>query len=532
MKSGKNRKKSLAKGDALVDNLPILVEKMAERRAIYEKAAQVSHRRLLMFRFGNQASASNRRRTILTVEQLEARNCPTGLSPIHTTVSGAFTQSITLTGVNVGDRVTIHAQLDTTDPNEEHEGVDESLHIVTSGGEFVVGNYGPLGRQLFNFTATQANQQIGAFIRNWDADETGTLDINGQGLQIIIPGDVTEFRITEDPKMPEITAEASLDGMTSDPQLAAVHFNWTAQVTFNASDGDTHAKDIAAQQYTKSDVVGPSVTFKDSDWMDTIRGGRLVLTVTATIDGEEMQGTLDGLTIKGRNPGADAVKAYIDTFDQPDSYPSGSSYDYHEVLKKIASQESGQNFLQFHNSGQIEGTPLFSSDNFGGAGIMQITPASPEQVWDWKANIDAAVQKFNSGLELSDRYVTNLQRYVTRTILPQVNARRATMGLQPLVSITVPNFGADMVVLDAIRGYNGYAGHNPVYTAQTLHEYILSTDTSGNLNLDIDATTLTATASWVRLDSAARAQILTRQGIPMNHWGDINYVDNVLGQDV
>jgi hypothetical protein len=445
------------------------------------------------------------------VLQLEPRIC---LSVnLHQIIATGDSRAIPLTGVHAGDKVIIKATLQTTDVDEFTESYfAESLHIVTSQQEFVDTVYSK--QQLYTFTAQQDGESIRAFLKNFDYDETGTLDITIQQLTITIPVDQATYHITSDPKMPDIAAKATL---TSPPDnqsidLSQVKFTWQARISFPASDGLNAIADIPETVFTKT-TIGPNVTFTTADWKGMIRGGRLVLTVQATINGADMEGTKDGLKILGDNPSADAVKAYISSFSAPPSYPSlGATFTYQQILTKIALQESDGTLGQFIS----DGTPLFSGANDGGAGIMQITPPTAEQVWDWKANVQAGVKKLNSSLELADRYVANLRLYINSSFLAATNTARQNQGLPPLVSIVIPNWTADQKVRDAVRGYNGYNGADPIDSALHLHQYALKRTPSGSLSIAIDPATLIATASWYEVPASDRPSR-----------GDPDYVNHV-----
>ena len=80
------------------------------------------------------------------------------------------------------------------------------------------------------------------------------------------------------------------------------------------------------------------------------------------------------------------------------------------------------------------------------------------------------------------------------------------------LTISVPLLGADQVVLNAIRGYNGFSGSDGF--GNKLEEYQLATDSSDNLKFSyVNLTKHIASLAWVRVP--------TKPGVP-------DYVVNVL----
>ena len=83
--------------------------------------------------------------------------------------------------------------------------------------------------------------------------------------------------------------------------------------------GTNAIRNTGPDTFAKHAVQGPKASFSGTDWQGIVRGGQLTLTVTATIRGESVKATLDGLSIKGQNPPKNAVQSYINS--QP--VPSG-----------------------------------------------------------------------------------------------------------------------------------------------------------------------------------------------------------------
>jgi hypothetical protein len=184
-------------------------------------------------------------------------------------------------------------------------------------------------------------------------------------------------------------------------------------------------------------------------------------------------------------------------------------------MRRIFCQESGQ--TQF--SGDC---PLWSSDNAKGAGIGQITPASDDEVWNWKINVASGKAKLASTRAIAAAFPGRIQNSQSlKTLLSAYNLTRTAAGLEPLKSVTVPAFTADQQEHDAIRGYNGYAGSDPDFPGFVLHEYRIVRDGNGLLQVtNINEATLTGAVSWEEVPVADRPQ----------DRGEPNYVHLVLSR--
>lgn len=103
-------------------------------------------------------------------------------------------------------------------------------------------------------------------------------------------------------------------------------------------------------------------------------------------------------------------------------------------------------FIQFTS----DGVPYW--DN-GGVGIMQLTPPpSDDDSWSWKENIDDGITTFNQKLSKSVTFA--------QAILNDVRERLGQQGLAATVDPWTPR----MVILNAIRGYNGYSHRHSKWT--------------------------------------------------------------------
>jgi hypothetical protein len=312
-------------------------------------------------------------------------------------------------------------------------------------------------------------------------------------LLISVPGNQMVYRISADGKMPTIVADATVEGSTTD--ISGVSIKWTAQVRFTGNE-TKHA--VAGTPYDQSKTTtGGHLALERGDW-SKLRGGSVTLVATATIDGKTARGSLDGLKILGTNPSVDDIRAALGT----------------DTLRRIAHQES--NFRQFLS----DGYPYFSEDNLGGAGIMQITPASEDQRWDWRANVKAGIANYQEKYRLSGTYVQSLRNSAGfKNLVAAINKDRAA-NKQPALTVTIPDFTEEQRTNDAIRGYNGWAGRDPIDRSLHLHEYRLARDANGQLQLRLIPKTNRAEAIWERVPVADRPQDV----------GDPDYVNHVLSQ--
>jgi hypothetical protein len=241
-------------------------------------------------------------------------------------------------------------------------------------------------------------------------------------------------------------------------------------------------------------VTGPNLQILPGDW-PRLGGGNLTLRVDAVIDGKPLSAELGGLKIVGTNPSLADVRLALGQ----------------DTLRRIAHQESG--FEQF-----LGDWPKFSSDGLKGAGIMQITPATIEQRWNWRTNVAAGVAVFNGRYALTNTYVASMSTStVLAGLIAQYNKDRSA-NKRPVLTVTVPPFTDEQRLRDATRGYNGWAGQDPIDPALHLHEYRLRM--SGALPLVQDL-----------LDG--KTGVLIWETVPVSDRpasGDPDYVEHVWAQ--
>ena len=300
-------------------------------------------------------------------------------------------------------------------------------------------------------------------------------------LQLIVDGGPV-FAMSSDLKMPVIHVHAHLTGI--DPSLSStVRFTWTTQVIYHASDSTNP---------NARDVIGPVlkvIAGKDyTPQFDKIRGGDLTISVSATVAGKTLTAQSSRLRIIGANPSVAQLNAYIDTHAIPGNYPKESKYDYHKILHQIASWESsgGKQFLP-------DGSPKWSHDKpaLFGAGIMQITPASDDEIWNWKVNIDDGIRIFNA--KLSDAV-----GYPARVAVKTHGELNAAKNRLHLTSVVIEPFGPDRIVREAIQRYNGGV------------LYRIARDSHGRPTITIHGST--GVATWVEGGNGYLNDVLSQPG--------------------
>ena len=174
--------------------------------------------------------------------------------------------------------------------------------------------------------------------------------------------------------------------------------------------------------------------------------------------------------------------------------------------------------------------PLFSRDKLGGAGIMQITNPRPsdDEVWNWSANVAGGIGVFNEKVATARNYPARVRASAGfANLVARFNQDRARHGLSP-ISVDLPDFKSgdfdnnlQELELDAIRGFNGFAGDDGMgFDPPVLHEYRVALDVAGNLRVSIDPATNRGTAIWERVPETA----------PNPKHGDPNYVNDVLSE--
>jgi hypothetical protein len=309
-------------------------------------------------------------------------------------------------------------------------------------------------------------------------------------LKLSTPLDQREYQISEAPAMPALRIDVTLTGGT----MGSSPIQWRVRLTFAGSE-TPYGKAGTAIDFQKN-TAGAALNLQPADW-PKLRGGLLTVTATAVVQGRPVTATLDGLRIVGKNPSEAAIRQRLGV----------------ESLRRIARQESGMK--QFGS----DNWPYFSRDGMGGADLGQITPAIEDQRWNWRANADAMITKFNQTTSLAHTYQSSVRNSMKfAELVRALNWSRAKAKLHTLF-VTLPPWTADQLTRDAIRGYNGWAGNDPVVAGLHLHEYKLGVTAQGELKVVILGNGTTALAVWDPVPVADRPRI-----------GDPDYVAHVLSQ--
>ncbi|CAN5202227.1 hypothetical protein BH18THE2_BH18THE2_29390 [soil metagenome] len=332
---------------------------------------------------------------------------------------------------------------------------------------------------------------------NTNTQAAGPTQLQSQvpALRIVSPApNAPDFAITDQPAMPVINAEAIITGVNPDPTPNTV-FEWTIQIRFQAQQC-LHGRNRAINLDLVQTVQGRRFT----PTFNLIRGGTLGLIATANVSGRQLQARIDGLRIVGTNPRRADVHAALGN----------------NTLRRMACQESGQRQFRGPADGGKGRCPLFSSDNLGGAGILQLTNPRPtdDQVWNWRSNVAAGIALFNQKQAVARAYPARVK--ASRGFINAVNRfndRRRAQGL-PIMALDLPDFTPDQLELDTIRGFNGFAGIDQFGLA--LHEFRVAMN--GNELRVVNITQTTGLLVWERVPAADRPRS-----------GDPNYVNNILG---
>jgi hypothetical protein len=281
---------------------------------------------------------------------------------------------------------------------------------------------------------------------------------------------------------------------------------WRVRLRFDAA----HCPHGPNRQIIHPDIVKTVVGGTFAISFTQVRGGQLTISVRATVAGRVLTAQSSRLDIRGTNPALPDLRAAMP----------------HNMLRRIARFESGGG-RQFRAAadGGIGPCPLWSGDNLGGVGIMQITIPRPtdNEVWNWRENVAKGIQIFNQKVAAARGYpaqVRNSHRFTQLVRLFNAERHKHKLPAIPvdLPDFTTGDFDANMqqLELDSIRGFNGWGGRDQF--GLHLHEFRVALDAQGHLRVNLDPTGTSATAIWERVPATARPQ----------SFGDPDYVNHVL----
>jgi hypothetical protein len=341
------------------------------------------------------------------------------------------------------------------------------------------------------------------------------VSVTSGSVQITVDGQDQPFAITALPtaKMPLIRAHVNVVGLGPDA-TGTTTFTWHTTITLLAGDCVGGRDVVWAMDET---VVGGDYT---PNFNGAIRGGSLLFTVTANLNGCQLTTNSEEVEIYAENPGPSAVQQYAEQL-------GGDS-----TLGMILCAETGQQ--QFTPDGFC---PLWNTSGDGGVGIGQITPQKGENpamydflVWDWTANVRQAVQEYYNKEDAAIGFPSRIGRSQSlATLLATYNQTRKQQGKEPLLAIFVPPFTDEQRMRDTIRGFNGFQGSDPDFPGfNELHEYwIKRSPNTGDPSTDllvvenVDEQSLTGYAVWEEVPVCKR---------PAAPCAQRNYVNYVLSQ--
>ena len=317
-------------------------------------------------------------------------------------------------------------------------------------------------------------------------------------IEILSPADNTVFDIAPGTaatgaQMPVIRAEARVTGVTPDSTPTAI-FTWTVSIKFQCSDctnGKTREINDEFRLTTHGGVC--AIHFP------RVRGGLLTISAAVNLPSGCFEKGTKGLRIRGINPPRQEVNRAC-----------GDQW-----LQKMVLQESRRRQFAADPETGASNCPLFSGDRLGGVGLLQITVPKPtdDEHWNWKANIERGMQILNEKRNIARQYPAQVRAsHGFQDLLRRFNA-----GRNPPAVIQLPDFTPVQLEMDAVRGYNGWAGRDAF--GLPLHEFRVPVDAQGNLRVTINASHH-GVIEWEQVPAADRPQ----------NTGDPNYVRNVERQ--
>jgi hypothetical protein len=317
-----------------------------------------------------------------------------------------------------------------------------------------------------------------------------------------------QFAISEQCVMPVITATATLKNITPDPK-AILQYQWVVTLVFKCG-SCAHS---LSRTTSHAPINATTIDNRLAITFSQIRGGDLLVKVTVRVGNSTLTTQSSGLKVVGTNPGVASLAA---------AAPNNVTF------RKLMRLESGlRQFL-------APDCPMFSGDNAGGVGLCQLTSPAPtdDQVWSWKENLRGGVALWNDKEDNAKKYpeqvrqgsdfqglvrAYNAQRSATAAAAAKAAGKPAPNT--PPIAVTLPDYTADQLRLDTLRGFNGYAGQ--------LHEYRVKVDSNGLLVVTLNAAGSQGSAEWERVSAADRIAFYDKIGLSANRRGDPNYVDDV-----
>ena len=318
------------------------------------------------------------------------------------------------------------------------------------------------------------------------------------------PAAGTHFAIDGDGNMPIIVAQARIVGVPTNLALTTP-LTWRVSLRFDAS----HCRHGPNRQINHPDIVKTAVGRTLAISFTAVRGGSLSISVRAKVGGRVLTAHSSLLDIRGTNPLLQSLRG---------SLP-------HDTLRRIARFESGGRQFLAAADGGVGACPLWSGDNLGGVGIMQITVPRPtsDEVWNWRENVAKGILIFNQKVAIARGYPAQVRNsHMFKTLVSVFNAERQKHKLAA-IPVDLPDFttgdfdsNLQQLELDSVRGFNGWGGRD--HFGFPLHEFRVALNAHGHLRVNVDPSGTKAAASWERVPASARPQ----------SFGDPDYVNHVL----
>jgi hypothetical protein len=200
----------------------------------------------------------------------------------------------------------------------------------------------------------------------------------------------TAMDITTAPAMPSATFHADIE---PEDILSKATFKWHLNMTFNHDTlGElTHTVPTSGTY----DVEGSEDW--TPNWGDLLAGGDVHVYVKASVSGSsEDEDDQGGYQIRGTNPTQSQIFGIADLIEE----------------RAVCWKESSHRQFNATRYTGI-GMPLASFAEDGGYGLMQPTPASEGQVWNWNTNLSWGVDYLNT-------CHTNAQNYLNTWYDPEI----------------------------------------------------------------------------------------------------------------
>jgi len=329
------------------------------------------------------------------------------------------------------------------------------------------------------------------------------------------------FPITEQCEMPKITVTVNFKDITPDPKVP-LQFRWTVSLVFSGA----NCAHSLNRKIKHPDIACVTAANKLAIPFTQVRGGDLTVSVMVSVSSGDLtrvlQAKSEKLQVTGTNPSVARLAA---------AAPNNGAF------RKLMRVESG--LIQFLSPT----CPYFSRDNKGGCGLCQLTypPPTEDQIWSWKENInggwalyqekESTARKYPAKYRHGDEFKALVKAYnAQRMAKLQAAAGSAPSGAAtpaapgtPAKDLTIhlPDFNAEQLERETIRGFNGYAG---------IQEYRVKLDKDGVLVVTEDPGGTKGTAEWEIVTAAERIKYYDKTNVPANKRGDADYVEDVLKQ--